>query len=127
MNKDIEKLLIYNKYLDLFYYSYNIMKKFPKYEREVLCSDLRRLLEDGYKNIIYAYDEGKLDKKIKYLRDISSDLRVIGFYIRVSYKEKYISIKNYEAWSRKLNGVCNNLNNWIGLCQRRLKPNMMKN
>lgn len=121
MNKDLEKLTVYNRYIDLFYYSYNIMKKFPKYEKYVLCSDIKRLLEDGYKNMIYAYEEKIVIKKISLLKEITTCLTVVSFYIRVSYKEKYISINNYEAWSRKLNSVLLNLNNWVSSCQKRLK------
>lgn len=121
MNKEFEKSIIYNRYIDLFYYSYNIMKKFPKYERDVLCSDIRKILEKGYKYLIYAYNETKINIKLGYLKEISTNIKVISFYIRVSYKEKYISIKNYEAWSRKINAVDKNLDNWIGLCQKRLK------
>lgn len=121
MNKDIEKLIIYNKYIDLFYYSYNIIKKYPKSEKYILCSDIKRLLEEGYKYIIYAYYEKLYKDKYNYLKEIYSNLTIITFYIRISYKEKYISLKNYESWSRKINSVLINLNNWMISCQRKLK------
>ena len=71
MNKELEKSVIYNRYIDLFYYSYNIMKKFPKYERDVLCRDIRKILEEGYKYMIYAYNENKIILKLNYLKNIS--------------------------------------------------------
>ncbi len=120
-DKSLDKLYIYNNYLDLVYYSYNILKKYPKYEKDVLCKEIRSCLLNIYKNIVYAYDESNLSNKISYLKYIYSDIKVIEFYIRISYKEKYISSSNYSAWSKKINNVSKHLNNWIISCQRRLK------
>ncbi len=36
--------------------------------------------------------------------------------IRISYKKKYISLRNYEAWSRKLNIIGSFLGGWINSC-----------
>ena len=53
MNKEFEKSIIYNRYIDLFYYSYNIMKKFPKYERNVLWLPKRNF--NKYKSYFFLY------------------------------------------------------------------------
>lgn len=36
--------------------------------------------------------------------------------VRVSYKKKYITIRNYEAWCRKINIVGTFLGGWINSC-----------
>lgn len=120
MNK-VESISIYNNHLDLVYYSYEILKKFPKSEKEVLSKNIREVLLDIYVNIINAYDENKIDEKIRILKKISTSIKVIEFYIRLSYKQKYISSQNYGAWSRKVLNVNKHLSNWITACQKRLK------
>jgi len=120
-NSKLEKLYIYNNNLDLVYYSYDILKKFPKNEKDSLCSDIKKVLLDIHLNIINAYDENKLDEKIRILKKISTSIKILEFYIRISYKQKYISSQNYGAWSRKVSNVNTHLNNWIVACQKRLK------
>ena len=121
MEKTVEKLYIYNNYLDLVYYSYNILKKFPKYEKEVLCKQIRNVLLEMYKNILFSYNESNILKKIQFLKDLDINIKILELYIRISYKEKYISSNNYSAWSRKISYVDKHLKNWLVSCQKKLK------
>ena len=41
MKDEVEKLVIYNSYTDMAYYSYQIMRKFPNYEIYGLQSDIK--------------------------------------------------------------------------------------
>ena len=42
--KTESKLMIYQKYVDLIEYSYNLLVKYPKYEKYALVSEIRRTM-----------------------------------------------------------------------------------
>lgn len=118
MNNGLEALKIYQKCIDLMYYMYNITNKYPKHEKLALTSDIKNHTTIIMKNIILAQKE--YDKKIRleYLNIIDSELKLIKVLVRISYKFKYISSKNYGAWSRKITDVSNLLYGWIKKCQK---------
>ena len=111
--KEIERLLIYKACFDLIYYAEMILAKFPKLERNLLLKDIRNTNFDIMKLILKAYKEINKNKKLYYLNEIDVNLKLLKVYVRISYKKKYISSKNYGAWSRKLTNVNNLLYGWI--------------
>ena len=42
---------------------------------------------------------------LNYLNQLDVNLKMLKVLVRVSYKKKYINIRNYESWCRKLNTV----------------------
>ena len=52
--KTESKLLIYQKYVDLIEYSYNLLVKYPKYEKYALVSEIRRTMYNSLRYILYA-------------------------------------------------------------------------
>ena len=50
------------------------------------------------------------------LKLLDVDLKVLKVLVRVSYKNKYINIKNYTAWSKKITNIGNLLGGWINSC-----------
>jgi hypothetical protein len=50
----IEELKVYQKYADLYYYTYLITEKFPKYEKNGIVSDIKNCTCNGLINIINA-------------------------------------------------------------------------
>lgn len=120
-DKSVEKLYIYNNHLDLVFYSYNILKKFPKYEKDSLHSEIRNILLSIYKNILSAYEQSNNILKVGILKEMKTNIKVLELYIRIAYKEKYISSQNYAAWSRKVFNVNKHLGNWLLSCQKKLK------
>ena len=97
----LEDLLLYKIYVDLMYYSYNLVIKYPKSEKLGIVSDIKNNLYLGLNNIIYYQ---KSNKKI-YLDYLDNNLKVLLVLIRISYKMKYISNKNYLAFSKKINNI----------------------
>ena len=95
----LEDLVLYKKYVDLMYYSYSLMVKYPKSEKNGIVSDIKNSLYKGLEDIINFNKY----KKIIYLEDLDKVIKVLLVLVRVSYKMKYISIKNYNAFSKKLN------------------------
>lgn len=114
----LEEMKIYQNYVDLFYYTYRITEKYPKYEKAGLVIDIKQVTKNGLENIINAQKEFNLTKRLNYLNKADAELKTLKVLIRTSYKFKYISSKNYAAWSHKLTNIGNNLYGWIKTCVR---------
>ena len=93
-----------------------ILKKNPKCERFALASHIKKVTYEGMESIIYAYKYYDKTKKLESLNNLDVKLKMIKVLIRVSYKNKYISVQNYRAWSLKLSNVGNLLGSWINAC-----------
>lgn len=101
----LEDLILYKKYVDLIYYSYNLLVKYPKSEKLGIVSDIKNCLFVILKNIIFYNNK---NTKVS-LNNILIELKVLLVLIRISYKMKYISNKNYLAFSKKItliNNIC---------------------
>lgn len=99
----LEDLILYKKYVDLMYYSYNLLVKYPKSEKLGIVSDIKNSLFVILKNIIYYNNKNNNVS----LNNILVELQVLLVLIRISYKMKYISNKNYLAFSKKINNINN--------------------
>lgn len=113
---DIESLVIYGKYLDLISYTEMILKKYPKCERFALASFIKNTTYEGMESVIYAFKYYDKNKKLESLNELDVKLKMIKVLVRISFKNKYISVQNYRAWSFKLANVGNLLGGWINSC-----------
>ena len=116
---EIESLQIYQKYLDLIYYTNMIIKKFPKAERFSLVADIKKVTYEGLELVIYCYKSYDLKDKIQYLNELDVKLKTLKVLVRVSYKSKYLTGGNYEAWSRKILNVSSLMGGWMKACRKR--------
>lgn len=116
--KEVEDLIIYKQYLELIYYTETITEKYPKSVKLSLVTMIKNNTYEGMKNILTAYKEYELKNKLANLNRLDINLKMLKVLIRVSYKKKYISIKNYYAWSKKICNIGNLLGGWINKCQR---------
>lgn len=114
--EDLEKLIIYRKYVDLIYYVNMITLKYPKHERFALVNEIKEKTYKGIELIIYAQKEFHKQKRLDYLNQLDAVLKMEKVMIRVSYRNKYITNQNYGAWARKLTDVQNLLYGWIKSC-----------
>lgn len=117
--KGLEDLVIYKQYIELIYYTNMILKKFPKIERYALATDIKNNTNEGIKCIIRSYKEFNKTNKIKELNTLDVNLKYLKVLVRISFKNKYINVKNYEAWSRKLFNIGNLVGKWIITCRKR--------
>lgn len=115
-DKDIEELDIYKNYIDLIYYTEMITRKYPKYEKFCLVNDIKCRTYKGLELIIRCYKLYKREDKLKLLNELDVLIRCIQVFVRVSYKNKYITNNNYFAWSNKLFNIGNLLGGWINSC-----------
>ena len=116
MIKDLEGLEIYKKYTDLYYYEYMIIEKFPKFERDGLCFDIRNTTYKGLEEIIKAEKTYNKTERLKHLNNLDVHMKILKMLVRISYKKKYINSKNYKSWSIKITNVTNLLGGWIKSC-----------
>jgi len=113
---DLEGLMIYKQYIELIYYTEKITVKFPKNEKTSLVAMIKTTTYSGMKKIIQAQKEYNHGKRVGILNELDTDLKMLKVLIRVSYKNKYISSKNYSAWSKKIFNISNLLGAWIKSC-----------
>lgn len=97
----LNDLLLYKMHVELMEYSYKLLVKFPKYEKYGLVSEIKDILYNILKNIIYYNNK---NNKVS-INNILIDINTLLVLIRISYKMKYITNKNYMAFSRKLNNI----------------------
>lgn len=118
MPKVDNRLVIYQKFTNLIYYSKNLLNKFPKSERFDLCNDIKNLLYEDLKNIVFAWKAYASQEKLKYLREIDVNLVVLKSMVTISYKYQYISQKNYMVWNDKISEIGKLVGSWIKTCQK---------
>lgn len=115
---DLERLMIYKQFLELIYYTENIVLKYPKIEKLSLVTSIKNQTYLGMRKVIMAYKEYNKEKRVLILRDLDVDLKMIKVFVRLSYKKKYINRNNYYAWSKKITNITNMLGGWIKSCVR---------
>lgn len=116
MKNGVEDLIIYQKYMDLLYYVEMITEKYPKITKMSIVTNIKNNAYDGMKCIITAYKVYDKKDKLLNLNKLDIDLKMMKVLVRISYKKKYINIKNYEAWCRKINLIGTLLGGWINSC-----------
>jgi len=119
MNPKNEYLVISQKYMELIYYSNNILKKYPKTEKFALAQEIKQTLYAGLRSLVFATKSYYKQEKLKHLSELDINLVLLKTLIRLSFKDKYITIKNYEAWSNLITDICNLLGGWIKSCQKK--------
>ena len=119
MESKSSNLIIYQKYLELIYYSNDLLRKFPKSENFSLVKEIKESLYSGLHSLMYAIKLYSKQEKLKHLNDFDINLSLLKVQIRLAYKYKYISNQNYETWSRLITDICNLLGAWISSCVKR--------
>ena len=117
--KSKNTLKIYQKYLELIYYSNNIIRKYPKAERFTLAQEIKNSLYTGLRNLMYSIKLYNKNDKLKYLNEFDINLTLLKVQVRLSYKYQYITLQNYQTWSALITEICNMLGGWINSCLKR--------
>lgn len=110
---------IYQKYIELIYYTNDILKKYPKSETFTLVKEIKNSLYNSFKLLMYAIKVYNKQEKLKYLNELDINLNILKVYIRLSYKYKYITMQNYQIWSNLITDICNMLGAWISSCLKK--------
>lgn len=119
MHESRETLVIYQRYLDLIYYTNNLCIKYPKSEKLALASETKQAMYLGLRHLMYAFREFNKKNKLEHLNDLDVELNLQKVFVRLAYKYQYISKQNYETWCTKITDICNMLGGWIKSCLAR--------
>ena len=84
--KTNDETIIYQKYLDLIYYSNDLVRKYPKSERFVLVEEIKRTLYSGLRLLVYALKIYNKQEKLKYLNELDACLKILQVHIRIYFK-----------------------------------------
>ena len=114
-------LAIYQKYLELIYYTNDLVRKYPKSENFALVKEIKSSLYSGLRLLMYAIKVFNKQEKLKYLNELDIHLNILKVHIRISYKYKYISLQNYQVWCTHITDICNMLGAWISSCLKNKK------
>lgn len=112
-------LTIYQKYMELIYYTNNLVRKYPKSENFALVKEIKSTLYAGLRSLIYSIKVYNKQEKLKYLNELDINLNIFKVHVRLSYKYKYITMQNYQAWSKLITDICNMLGAWISTCLKK--------
>ena len=112
------ELLIYQKYIDLVEYGYNLLKKYPKSEKYGLTSEMRKSMFETIRLLLYANKIANRGIRLQTINKIDAEVSSQKFFVRFSYKNKYISHSNYFEWSKRLDEIGKIIGGWIKSCLR---------
>lgn len=118
-NKPNSNLIIYQKYLELIYYTNDLVRKYPKCEKFTLVQETKQTVYEGLKLIMFAQKEFNKVIRLKHLSNLDVTLNLLKVHIRIAYRYKYISSNNYSTWSTKVTDICNIMGSWINSCLRK--------
>ena len=110
------ELIIYQKYADLIEYGYNLLKKYPKSEKYGLTSEIRKSMFETLRLILYANKICNKNTKLQTINKIDAEVTSQKFFVRFSYKNKYISHNKYFEWSKRLDEIGKIIVGWIKSC-----------
>lgn len=112
------ELIIYQKYIDLVEYGYNLLIKYPKLEKYALTSEIRKSMFETLRLILYANKIANKNVRLNAINKIDAEISTQKFFVRFSYKNKYISHNNYFEWSKRLDEIGKIIGGWIKSCLR---------
>ncbi len=119
MSDNKNNLQIYQKYLEMIYYTNDLVRKYPKSETFALVKEIKSTLYAGLRLLIYSIKVYNKQEKLKYLNEFDINLNLLKVHIRLSYKYKYISMQNYQTWCNHITNICNMLGAWISSCLKK--------
>lgn len=111
-----KKMVLLAKLEDMDAYAHKALLQFPKYERHVLCADIRHATAEAVKLTIRA---GKRYYKKTTLQDLDIHIEYMKTLVRKAYNLKYISGKRCEVWSRYLREIGAMVGSWINRLDRK--------
>ena len=106
----LDELKILTKAEELNVYTHQALQQFPKYEKFVLCAEIRQTIS----NIIHAVIRSakKYHKKTT-LQDTDIEVEYLRSLIRKSYALQYINIHRYEIWVAHIHEIGKMVGGWL--------------
>ena len=112
-------MIIYQKYMNFFYYTYDLVKKYPKHERFCLVQEIKNTLISGIRQIMQALNTTQKYERIKILKNVDLELNLLKIYMRISYKYKYITLQHYNTASEQLTEIGKLVGGLLRVCPQK--------
>lgn len=109
----LEHFKIYTKTFDFLLWVFPTVNKFPKSQRFVLGQQVENTVIEVLKGIIRANSERDKGKRESHLKEINTNLEILRSLLRLSYKLKFISHKQYEYAVEKADEIGRMLGGWM--------------
>lgn len=103
-------LVIFQKVYDFMLYFFPIVDRFPRYEKFVLCTQIKNCTLDIAREVVRA-NKSRSKKPILYGIDIR--LEELRMLVRFSRDRRFLSLKSYEHSSKLLSEIGRLLGGWI--------------
>lgn len=107
---NMSKMFVLTKMEELDAYAHKALIQFPKYERHVLCAEIRIGMAEVIKLTIRA---GKRYYKKTTLQDLDIQIEYMRSLIRKAHALEYINHQRYKVWSGHLNEIGAMVGSWI--------------
>lgn len=95
----MEGFVLWQKLEDFVEYLFPIVDRYPKYEKFALCTQIKNTCYEILKLTIRT---NKSKQKLPGLYEIDTQLEMLRWYLRHSYKRKYLSNHSYETAAKKV-------------------------
>lgn len=113
---DIEqKQKTLNKIEDLIADINPVLLSFPKCERHEMVAEIKHCMHIAMERSIEA--NRKYYKKTT-LQELDVEIEKLRKYIRIAYRLKYLSKRQYEYWSDRINEIGKLVGGWINSVKR---------
>ncbi len=103
-----DKLLIVTKIKKTIDYINNVLVNFPKIEYI-----LRNNISDNFYKLLELVYQANIHKDIFYMKEAVVKIRMIEYYLKISFDKKYISFKKYENIGNYLLEINKMINSWM--------------
>ena len=106
----MENLKLYQKLCDFALYVFPIVDKFPKFEKFILCTQIKNCVIDLIRLCIRA-NKSRAKKPILY--DIDIKIEELKFLLRFAYERRYLAHNSYKHSAERLIEIGRILGGWI--------------
>lgn len=116
--KQDNELTVYKKAKELINYTFSITegKKFPKKVRFVLVNRIQNLVLDIYTDLLKVNEIPLKNRKHIFI-SVLSNIKVVLFLVEMCLKQKYISFRQCEIWSKHCLNVKYLTAAWMKSCK----------
>lgn len=96
---DLQRLILFNKMEDFIDWFEPIVNRFPVREKHALCALIKKSM---YRMIRIIIETNCSEEKSIGWKKLDVEKEVLKYYIRHSFKEKFISSNSYETAAKKM-------------------------
>ena len=116
----VSSLVLYQKYVDLLEYAYNLLLKYPKGEKFAMVVSIKNSMFNTVRLILFTnkiFENNQ--RRLESMNHIDAEIQLQKLFVRMSHQHKYINNDNYKEWSRRLDEIGSLLGGWIKVvCQK---------